>query len=180
MSVFQNKEVSPALMLVNDSGNLVPFAPGSGEVDGELIKSYDGKVIKPLLLMVLDDDGSLRPATAADFGSGGGEGPSSIAWGNVTGKPAVIAAGEDAAAARTAIGAGTSSQNLPTLTAAAATTGTATAASAITAAVLAGAVNERTKGKAQIAALTPIADTATADVEDVATLLNGVIAALKA
>lgn len=32
-----------------------------------------------------------------------------VAWGDVTGKPAVIAAGENAAAARTAIGAGTSS-----------------------------------------------------------------------
>lgn len=36
------------------------------------------------------------------------------AWGDVTGKPAVIAAGADAAAARTAIGAGTSSLQIGT------------------------------------------------------------------
>ena len=38
--------------------------------------------------------------------SSGGD---SVSWGDITGKPAVIAAGADAAAARTAIGAGTSS-----------------------------------------------------------------------
>lgn len=35
-------------------------------------------------------------------------GSSETSWGDITGKPAVIAAGADAAAARTAIGAGTS------------------------------------------------------------------------
>lgn len=43
--------------------------------------------------------------------------PAASTWGNLSGKPAVIAAGVDAAAARSAIGAGTSSQNLPTGTA---------------------------------------------------------------
>lgn len=38
-------------------------------------------------------------------GAGGGGG--SVAWADITGKPAVIAAGADQAAARTAIGAGT-------------------------------------------------------------------------
>lgn len=85
----------------------------------------------------------------------------------------------DAAAARSAIGVGTSSQNLSALTAAEATTGTATAARAITAAVLAGAINERTKNKAAIAALTPIPDPAAADLEAVATLLNQMVAALQ-
>ncbi|WP_331709841.1 head fiber protein [Paenibacillus riograndensis] len=37
--------------------------------------------------------------------AGGGSG--SVTWASITGKPAVIAAGADAAAARTAIGAGT-------------------------------------------------------------------------
>ncbi|MDR9857806.1 hypothetical protein RJP21_29885 [Paenibacillus sp. VCA1] len=86
----------------------------------------------------------------------------------------------DAAAARTAIGAGTSNQNLSALTSAEATTGTATVARAITAAVLAGAINERTKGKAEIAALTPIADPSNTTLEAVATLLNQMVAALKA
>ena len=39
-------------------------------------------------------------------------GAASVAWGDVTGKPAVIGAGADAAAARAAIGAGTGNSNL--------------------------------------------------------------------
>jgi len=45
----------------------------------------------------------------AEILEGSGEGPSTVAWADVTGKPAVIAAGADQAVARTAIGAGTSS-----------------------------------------------------------------------
>ncbi|MDO3680427.1 hypothetical protein [Paenibacillus ehimensis] len=121
-----------------------------------------------------------------------------MSWSDVTGKPAVIAAGADQATARAAIGAGTSSLVLGTTgttaaagnhTHAAATTGAAgflsaadktkldgIAANAVDAA---GAVAAM-KAKAQIAALTPIADPATADAPTVATLLNSVIAALKA
>ncbi|MBN2980122.1 hypothetical protein [Cohnella algarum] len=97
---------------------------------------------------------------------------------SVVGRSVLTAA--DAAAARTAIGAGTSSQNLTALTATEATAGTATTARAITAAVLAGAINERTKNKAEITALTPIADPNAAELSTVATLLNAVVAALKA
>jgi hypothetical protein len=61
-------------------------------------------------------------------GSGGG----STAWADITGKPAVIAAGADQAAARTAIGAGTSSlavaTTAPAALAAAAAVGTGTTA----------------------------------------------------
>lgn len=46
-----------------------------------------------------------EPVIIYDLPTGGG----SVAWGDVTGKPAVIGAGADQAAARTAIGAGTSS-----------------------------------------------------------------------
>jgi len=102
----------------------------------------------------------------------------SIADASAIGKSVLKAA--DAAAARSAIGAGTSNQNLSALTAAEATTGTSTTARAITASVLVSAINERTKGKAQIAALTPIADPDSADAPAVAELLNQVIAALKA
>ncbi|MGE7718038.1 hypothetical protein [Priestia megaterium] len=102
---------------------------------------------------------------------------SKISDASTVGRSVLTAA--DAAAARSAIGAGTSSQNLSALTAAEATTGTATAARAITAAVLAGAINERTKNKAAIAALTQIPDPAAADLETVATLLNQVVAALQ-
>lgn len=128
----------------------------------------------------------------------GGGGSTSVSWSDVTGKPAVIAAGADQATARAAIGAGTSSLVLGTTgttaaagnhTHAAATTGAdgfmssadktklnGVAANAVDAA---GAVAAM-KAKAQIAALTPIADPATADAPTVATLLNSVIAALKA
>ncbi|WFB60571.1 hypothetical protein [Paenibacillus sp. BR1-192] len=103
---------------------------------------------------------------------------SKISDASVVGRNVLTAA--DAAGARSAIGAGTSNQNLSALTSAEATTGTATTARAITAAVLAGAINERTKNKAAIAALSPITDPAAADAEAVATLLNQVIAALQA
>lgn len=46
--------------------------------------------------------------------SSGGGGEVSTAWGDITDKPSVIAAGETAAAARTAIGAGTSNLQLGT------------------------------------------------------------------
>ena len=44
---------------------------------------------------------------APDSGGGGGSGPTSVAWDDVTDKPTVIAAGDTAADARSAIGAGT-------------------------------------------------------------------------
>lgn len=72
------------------------------------------------------------PATISGLGGGS----SSVAWSDVTDKPAVIAAGTDAAAARTAIGAGTGNgtSNLvvattaPAALAAAAAVGTGTTA----------------------------------------------------
>lgn len=113
----------------------------------------------------------------------GGSGPVTITSDDITDATTVgktVLKATDAATARTAIGAGTSSQNLTTLPAAEATTGTATTARAISAVVLAGAIEERTSSKTQIVALTPIADPATADASVVAALLNAVIAALKA
>lgn len=86
----------------------------------------------------------------------------------------------DAAAARTAIGAGTSNQNLTAMTAAEATAGTATTLRGITAQVLASGAKDAIKNKTQIAALTPIADPTNTTLEEVATLLNSVIAAFKA
>lgn len=50
--------------------------------------------------------GETKTLTELFEGSGGGGG--SVAWADVTGKPAVIAAGADQATARSAIGAGTS------------------------------------------------------------------------
>jgi len=64
---------------------------------------------------------------------GGGGEATPTAWGDITGKPAVIAAGADAAAARAAIGAGTSSVSLPaTATAAELEAGTVTATRLVT------------------------------------------------
>ena len=60
----------------------------------------------------LIDVGSGKSVKVADLVNGGGGG--SVAWGDITGKPAVIAAGADQAAARTAIGAGTSSLEIGT------------------------------------------------------------------
>lgn len=65
-------------------------------------------------------------------------------WANISGKPAVIGAGADAAAARAAIGAGTSNVALPaTMTAAQAETGTATTALLISPKVLADEIDRR-------------------------------------
>jgi hypothetical protein len=86
----------------------------------------------------------------------------------------------DAAAARTAIGAGTSNQNLTAMTAAEATAGTATTIRGITAQVLASGAKDAIKNKTQVAALTAIADPTNTTLEAVATLLNEVIAAFKA
>ncbi|GIP10401.1 hypothetical protein J1TS5_25710 [Paenibacillus macerans] len=69
---------------------------------------------------------------------------------------------------------------LTAMTAAEAQTGTATTARSITAAVLKTGAVAAVKNKAEIAALTPIADPATASLQDAITLLNAVVAALKA
>ncbi|OMG45293.1 hypothetical protein BK140_33040 [Paenibacillus macerans] len=69
---------------------------------------------------------------------------------------------------------------LTAMTAAEAQTGTATTAKSITAAVLKSGAVAAVKNKAEIAALTPIADPATASLQDAITLLNAVVAALKA
>lgn len=69
---------------------------------------------------------------------------------------------------------------LGTMSSAEATTGTATTARAITAAVLTAGAKAAVKNKTEIAALTALADPATASSQQIATLLNSVIAALKA
>lgn len=74
--------------------------------------------------------GTLAAPVWAEIGGGGG--PATVGWDDITGKPAVIAAGADAAGARTAIGAGTSSVALsstaPAADAAAAAVGSGTTA----------------------------------------------------
>lgn len=60
--------------------------------------------IQPLGAPIIRNNTMIQMMGTVTASSGG-----SVAWDNITGKPAVIAAGENAAAARTAIGAGTSS-----------------------------------------------------------------------
>ncbi|MGG4344929.1 hypothetical protein [Paenibacillus lautus] len=71
-------------------------------------------------------------------------------------------------------------KTLSTMSTSEAQTGTATTARAITAAVLAAGAKSALSKKTEIAALTPIADPSTATAEQVAALLNSIIAALKA
>lgn len=163
-------------------------------------------------------------------GEGGGA-PQTVAWSDVTGKPATflptigttdttakagswkptsadisdastvgksVLTATDQAAARTAIGAGTSNLAIGTSGTQAAA-GNHTHAAATTSAagfmaaadktkldgITAGAVNgagavAAVAAKTQIAALTPIGDPSAADAPAVATLLNAVVAALKA
>src|SRR5690606_38417335 len=72
-------------------------------------------------------------ATQIDAAAGGG----TVAWDDVTGKPAVIAAGADAAAARTAIGAGTSNLTIGTTASTAAAGNHTHTAAAVTATAIA-------------------------------------------
>lgn len=60
--------------------------------------------IQPLGAPIIRNNTMIQMMGTVTASSGG-----SVAWDNITGKPAVIAAGANAAAARTAIGAGTSS-----------------------------------------------------------------------
>ena len=102
--------------------------------------------------------------------AGGGEVTSdSIADATAVGKSVLTAA--TAAAARTAIGAGTSDLAIGT-TASTAKAGNYTPSVA--------EVSGRLAEKPQVAALTEIADPATATPEDVATAVNAIIAALQA
>lgn len=99
--------------------------------------------------------------------SGGG----SVAWDNITGKPAVIAAGANAAAARTAIGAGTSSLVIGT------TASTAMAGDKFTQGSAVPNVGSQTVSGEDAAA---VATSATTAVNAVATKLNNLLTQLRA
>lgn len=129
-----------------------PKAVKLTQVDAE---DYEGMPPKALLVV-------------GDVPGGGGE---AVTWATISGKPAVIAAGADAAAARTAIGAGTSSLALGT-TASTAKAGNYTPTST--------EVGNALKAKSQIAALVADLVPAEATSEECATKINEIIAALKA
>lgn len=90
---------------------------------------------------------------------------------DATGVGKSILTADTAAAARTAIGAGTSNLTIGT---------TASTAKAGNYVPSTNEVAASLKAKAEITALTEIADTAEATAEDVATAVNAIIAALKA
>nr|DAO57800.1 MAG TPA: Head fiber protein triple repeating helix-turn-helix, VIRAL.52A [Caudoviricetes sp.] len=95
----------------------------------------------------------------------------SVAWGDITGKPAVIAAGADAAEARTAIGAGTSSLVIGT-TATTAMAGDKFAQGSAVSDVGSQTVSGEDAGS--------VATSATTAVNAVATKLNDLLAQLRA
>lgn len=108
-------------------------------------------------------------AAAIDDSGGGAITSNDITDATTVGKSVLTAT--DAAAARTAIGAGTSNLQIGT---------TADTAKVGNYAPSTAEVSTALKDKSEIAALTAIADPTTATAEDVATLLNAVIAALQA
>lgn len=153
-----------------------------------------------VVLMGVNSNGKEVPVGVDSTGAikmSGGGGSGTVSSDDITdattvGKNLIKAA--DAAAARTAIGAGTSSLAIGT-TASTAAAGNHTHGAATTSAAGFMSAADKTKldssvdatgavaalkAKTQIAALTPIADTAGADAAAVAVLLNQVIAALKA
>lgn len=108
-------------------------------------------------------EGRIQEATGGEVTS------DSIADATAVGKSVLTAA--TAAAARTVIGAGTSNLAIGT---------TASTAKAGNYTPTTSEVADSLKAKAEIAALTEIADPTTATSEDVATAINAIIAALKA
>lgn len=95
-----------------------------------------GETTPPTWTQITGKPATFPPAigtTATTAMAGNTPIPAAPTWANISGKPAVVAAGADQAAARSAIGAGTSSQNLATGTAAQLEAGTDTTARAWTA-----------------------------------------------
>lgn len=76
----------------------------------------DATVFKANDLIFASDTGELKRGNGVDAYAdlspiGGGGEAGAVAWGDITGKPVVIASGADAAAARASIGAGTGNGN---------------------------------------------------------------------
>lgn len=177
-----------------------PTIPAAATVDTLGGAGATGKVV-----MKATSAEAARTAIGAVSAEDIPEVPAAPTWNTLSGKPAVIASGTTEAAARQAIGAGTSSLALGT-TASTAMAGNTPIPDAATWANLSGKpatfpptigttastakagdytpttneVSASLKAKAEIAALTEIADPTTATPEDVATAINAIIAALKA
>lgn len=122
--------------------------------------------IQPLGAPIIRNNTMIQMMGTVTPSSGG-----SVAWGNITGKPAVIAAGANAAAARTAIGAGTSSLVIGT------TASTAMAGDKFTQGSAVPNVGSQTVSGDEAAS---VATSATTAVNVVATKLNDLLTQLRA
>lgn len=122
--------------------------------------------IQPLGAPIIRNNTMIQMMGTVTPSSGG-----SVAWGNITGKPAVIAAGANAAAARTAIGAGTSSLVIGT------TASTAMAGDKFTQGSAVPNVESQTVSGDEAAS---VATSATTAVNVVATKLNDLLTQLRA
>lgn len=122
--------------------------------------------IQPLGAPIIRNNTMIQMMGTVTPSSGG-----SVAWGNITGKPAVIAAGANAAAARTAIGAGTSSLVIGT------TPSTAMAGDKFTQGSAVPNVGSQTVSGEDA---TAVATSATTAVNTVATKLNNLLTQLRA
>uniref|UniRef100_A0AB39AJ67 Virion structural protein n=1 Tax=Klebsiella phage KpTRp1 TaxID=3236632 RepID=A0AB39AJ67_9CAUD len=122
--------------------------------------------IQPLGAPIIRNNTMIQMMGTVTPSSGG-----SVAWDNITGKPTVIAAGADAAAARTAIGAGTSSLVIGT------TASTAMAGDKFTQGSAVPNVDSQTVSGLEAAS---VATSATTAVNVVATKLNDLLTQLRA
>lgn len=122
--------------------------------------------IQPLGAPIIRNNTMIQMMGTVTPSSGG-----SVAWDNITGKPAVIAAGANAAAARTAIGAGTSSLVIGTTASTAMAGNKFTQGSAVT------NVGSQTVSGEDA---TSVATSATTAVNVVATKLNDLLTQLRA
>ena len=122
--------------------------------------------IQPLGAPIIRNNTMIQMMGTVTASSGG-----SVAWDNITGKPTVIAAGANAAAARTAIGAGTSSLVIGT------TASTAMAGNKFTQGSAVPDVGSQTVSGEDA---TAVATSATTAVNTVATKLNNLLTQLRA
>ena len=160
---FKGRYVANTLLVTGENGELIPFNPSGAAVDEE--KLFEGQFVHVQTLLIVGNDGNLRPATPDDFG-GGGSGPVSVEWSNVTGKPSTFAPATHQHNASD-INAGTLDvARIPTLTQTKVTNLTTD-------------LNARIQ-KSALASITSIADPTTATAEQVATAFNLLLAALKA
>ena len=140
------KRPEPVVRSLSSPASVRPGVRGEKGPAGRAIVSVSLNAADPPHLIITYSDGTTQDAGAMPAGGGGPGGTAT--WADLTGKPPVIAAGADQAAARAAIGAGTSSQTLATMSTAEAAAGTATTARATTAQAIKAAVDALAPGAA--------------------------------